>query len=373
MAFQIKDFRSITLSIINYMKSVTDKVTDFNIGSVARTLIEGPAAEMDELYQKMFIGLKEAIPVAIYQAFDFAKQPAIAASGKIRVTITPQATDTIIPAGTSFRLTGNPVTYVSQSDVTITASNSFADVTVICSTPGTAGNIAALQAFTLSPTVQPVVSATNQAAFNNGVPEETDEQRKDRFAAFILSLNHGTVAAIEYGLKLTNIKDSNGNIIEQVRTASVVEPYLTDPNQPIALVECYIHNGSTGASSHLLAQAQKVIHGYYDENGNAVPGWKAAGVHVEVYAATNVLVNVTGTLMALPGYDPSSLITLASSAVSDYLTALKIGKEALLSEMVRIVKEIEGVYDVSFSAPAGNTTATDKQKLMPGSITMTAA
>jgi hypothetical protein len=371
--FQVKSFRDITLSVINYMKSVTDRITDFNIGSVARTMIEGPASEIDELYQKMFIGLKEAIPVAIYQAFQFDALTAISASGNIRVTITPQATDTIIPASTSFRLPNNTGTYTSQNDVTITAGASFGDVFVVASMPGTSGNITALQTFTLSPTVQPVTAATNLAAFNNGLPEETEEQRKVRFAEFVAALNHGTVSAIHYGLKLARIEDTTGNVIEAVRTASVVEPYLADPQQPVSLVNCYIHNGSTGASSDLLALARKIIHGYYADDGTAVPGWKAAGVKVEIYAAAVVTVAVTGEITVIAGYDEASILTTASSDISDYIAGLEIGAPALLSEIVAIVMAIDGVYNFTVSLPAGDTAAASTQKLMPGTLTITAA
>ena len=48
--FQIKDFASITASMINWLRANTTKVTDFNVGSVVRTMAEASAAEMEELY-----------------------------------------------------------------------------------------------------------------------------------------------------------------------------------------------------------------------------------------------------------------------------------------------------------------------------------
>ena len=73
MAFQLKDFASIAASMINHMKSVTSQITDFAVGGVARTLVEAPAVEIDQAYQQFFIGVKEAIPVATYESFDFAR------------------------------------------------------------------------------------------------------------------------------------------------------------------------------------------------------------------------------------------------------------------------------------------------------------
>lgn len=50
MAFQIKDFASIVASQINHARAVSDKITDFQPGSVARTIMEAPAVEIEELY-----------------------------------------------------------------------------------------------------------------------------------------------------------------------------------------------------------------------------------------------------------------------------------------------------------------------------------
>lgn len=86
MAFQIKDFVSIAASMINHMRGTQNKVTDFQPGSVARTLVEGPAVEIEELYLQMFIGLREAIPIATFQSFGFDKLPASYGSGYVSIS-----------------------------------------------------------------------------------------------------------------------------------------------------------------------------------------------------------------------------------------------------------------------------------------------
>ncbi len=55
MAFQIKDFTSIVASMVNHMRGTQKKVTDFQKGSVARTLVEAAAVENEELYLQMFL------------------------------------------------------------------------------------------------------------------------------------------------------------------------------------------------------------------------------------------------------------------------------------------------------------------------------
>lgn len=371
MAFQIKDFASITASIINWMRASTSRITDFNVGSVARTLVEAPAAEMDELYQQMFIGLKEAIPVSVYNSFNFEKLEAVPASGLVRVSITGSPIQTILASGTTFKADGNPVQYVATNDVTIPAGSTFADVPVVAAVAGAAGNIAAGLSFTLTPEPEGFVSAVNMSPFASGVDEETDEGRKLRFNAFIESLNRGTVAALRYGLSTTVLVDSMGSETERVVTSSVVEPWLTDPNEPISLVRCYIHNGVGSTSGELVDRARQIVYGYNDANGNPVPGWKAAGVRVEVFAATEQAVNVSAALTAAPGYDKPSLVTSAQQALFAYLIALPIGRTAIRSEMIAIVMNIEGVENFVVTLPVGDVTASASTKLMPGALNIT--
>lgn len=370
MAFQIKDFVSITASMLNWMKASTDKISDYNVGSVARTLVEAPAAEIDELYQQMFIGLKEAIPVATYNSFNFGLLPSVSATGLIRVTVAPSADPAVIQAGSTFSAPGLLSTYSAIQDTAIPANASFVDVTVKADVTGAAGNIAVGQSFSINPEPSGFVSATNLSAFSSGQDAETEDERKIRFAAYIDSISRATNSALRYGLKTATLTDASGNVTERVATAVTVEPYLTDSTKPIAMVECYIHNGVGGTSAALVAQAQKIVNGYYDESGEAVPGYKASGIPTTVYAAQEVLVAVSGAITALDGYDHDSLVTSATSAVYTYLQGLEIGKPALTDEIIHVVKSVDGVYKFALTLPSVDAAVTGKQKIMPGSVVL---
>lgn len=371
MAFQIKDFASIAASSINWMRAVTTKVTDFNIGSVVRTMLEAVAIELEQLYQQMFIGLKEAIPVSVYNSFSFPALPALPAGGMVRVTIVAQATDTVIPAGTLFQVTGSSTLYASTNDLTITTGNTYGDVPVAATTPGKAGNLAASTSFAPIPQPPGFTSALALASFINGQDAESDDARKIRFAAYVQALSRGTVAAIAYGLKTVQLTDTAGNITERVAYASVVEPWIADNTQPIGLINCYIHNGVGSTSGALLTKANDIIYGYYDAAGNPVPGWKAAGTKVVIAAATESTLAVTATLTALTGYVKADLITAVTAALQDYINTLDIGVAAIKSKMIEIAMDTPGVYNFVISSPAGDTTPASNVKLLPGTFTIT--
>lgn len=373
MAFQIKNFVSIVAGMINHVRSSQSAVTDFNVGSVVRTMLEAPAVEIDELYQQMFVGLREAIPVATYNSFSFARLAAAAAVGVVRVTITASGSATLIPAGTVFSSPDAPVNFVSQSDVTIVAAGTTGDVLVAASTVGGAGNVPAGLDFVMSPAPSGFVSATNLAAFISGRDEESDEERKQRFKLFVSTLARGTVAALIYGAKTAAIYDANGAETERVQAVSVVEPYLSDPGEPVALVKVYVHNGVGSTSVPLANRVAEILHGYTDASGVKVPGWKAAGVKVEVYRATEVSLAMTATLTPSPGFDEAALIDSAEAVLADYVRSLDIGQSYVDAEAIYRVKSIPGVANFVFSTPTADQAATASQKLVPGTITITGA
>lgn len=357
--------------MINWLKSTQNKLTDFNVGSVARTLVEAPAAEVDELYQQMFNGLKEGIEVSVYNSFQFAALPATPATGLIRVFITAQVSPVFIPAGTVFSSPATASQYASINDATIPVAGTFIDVSVAATTSGASGNLVSGASFTLIPVPIGFSIASNVSAFVSGSDAETNDERKIRFNTFIQSLPRGTLSAIKYGLSTTVLYDAFGNISERVASSSLVEPYLADSMQPIAWVKCYIHNGVGSTTGALVAQAAKVVLGYDDDNGVAVPGWSAAGVKVEVFAATETSVSITGSLTAINGFDEPTLITAATQAVYAYIASRGIGESVILAELIRLVKDIDGVYDITFSLPLANVTADAQTKLVHGTILIT--
>lgn len=370
--FQLKDFTSITASMLNHLRAVTSKITDMRVGAIGRTMLESVAIEIEELYQQMFYGVRDAIPVALYNSLDFASLPAVSARGSITVTVQSSPSSLAIPSGTVFVESRIGTRYVTVSNQTISAGATLGSLAVVAVTPGAAGNLPAGGSFALVNNAGWFVSATNPAPLIGGTEPETPEQKKVRFASFISSLARGTTAAIEYGLRTATVKNADGQTIEVVRSAAVIEPYKTDPGQPMGLVTCYVHNGVDGASAALLANASSIILGYTDSAGVRVPGWKAAGVKVTLTAAGQVAVAVAGAVTAQPGYATADLVAPVTAAIADYLGGVEIGGTALRAEIVAMVMNMEGVYNFTLTTPANDVTSTKIQKIMPAAITIAA-
>jgi uncharacterized phage protein gp47/JayE len=370
--FQTKDTLSIVASLVNYMRATQDQITDFNVGGVARTLVEAPAIEIDELYQMMFRGLKESIPVSIYNSFAFGLLPAIGASGTLRFTLSPvSASDTPIPVGTSVSAPGGVNRYLTGVDAVILAGETTADVIAYCSTVGSATNVVATTLTEMQTQISGV-TVTNLNDYSNGRDIESDSERYFRFREYISNIARGTVAAIKYGATTAILLSDSGAEIERVNAVSVVEAYAANQNAYVSgLVFVYIHNGSGGTSSALVARAQEIIDGYYLADGSPVAGWKAAGVIVEVSAAVEVEVDVTATLVTEAGIDADTAIAEASAGVSAYLSGIGIGETAVLAEMIAIIMSVDGVYNCAISLPDDDVTVGSSEKIMAGTVSIT--
>lgn len=350
--------------MLNHMRGVQDKVTDFNVGSVARTLVEAPAVEIDELYQQMFHGLKEAIPVAVFSTFGFDRLPAVPARGVVGVTVAKADKPVTIAAGTTFTPSSSGVVFSSLRDVTIPAGETSAAVYVAAKTAGAATNIPAGASFSLSPSPDGFASASNPYAFTNGEDVESDDRRKIRFNDFIASLNRGSPKAIKYALSLAKIADDNGLVVEKVEFSAVTEP---------GYVLCYIHNGVDGASPALLKRAEECVDGYYDSDGRPVPGYSGAGVKVLIYVAQNVLVDIAGALTISPWYagKEAEIKAKAGAAIANYIAGRGIGEPVIVAEIYAMVMAIDGV-DNFIPSRTDDVQIPARQKAMPGAINLTA-
>lgn len=374
--FQIKDFASISAALVNWMRANTSRVTDFNAGSVVRTMLEATAVEIEELYIQAFVGLKEAIPVSVYQTFGFPALAAQSASGIVRFTAPGAAVAAIsIPAGSQVKSSSNGQIYSTQASAFILIGQTYVDVLVAASTPGTVGNAEFGTITEIVGSLPGVSAVSNPSRFFNGRDAESVDERRARFQGYISTLARGVKAAVEYGAKTAKVVNSLGVTIEYVAFAGVVEPYIADPTQPISKILCYVHNGVSATSGDLVTEAQKIIDGYVDGDGNPVAGsgWKAAGVVCVVAAASDAPVDVTGTVSVDPGFSDSAVLAECQSAVQGYIQGRPVGAKVQFAEVVAILKrDVAGVVNVVITTPSADVVVASNAKAVPGTITLTA-
>ncbi|BCP56325.1 hypothetical protein K32_49420 [Kaistia sp. 32K] len=362
MAFQIKDFASIVASVINHMRGTTSKITDYQPGSVARTVVEGPAVEMEELYLQMFLGLREAIPVATFQSFGFGKLPAAYAHGFVSVSTTPPPTaDMLVPEGTSFT-SADGREYLSSVAITWRAGEPMVVIPVIAAAAGTDYNIAA-GLITSSAFFGAGYTIGNQA-ITNGTDAETDDERAARFADFIASLSRGTVIACLYAAKQATARDENGNIYEYVTRSGISEI--------AGYVRIYLYSSIGIPSAELLANGQQLIDGQYDpETGTPmVAGFRAGGIRIDVLAMVEREIPMGIGVRMRQGY---ALTTTVQQTISDtYGNAIRNiqpGDTLLIDNLRALLIGTPNVAELALSSTQ-NITCEQFEALVPGALTI---
>lgn len=107
--------------------------------------------------------------------------------------------------------------------------------------------------------------------------------------------------------------------------------------------------------TELIAEAHKVLDGL-PSNVIAYPGVRAAGTAIEVSAPLIKSIQVALTVESRDGISLNSIKNPVKSAITAYINALGVGKEVVISEVIKHVQEVPGVKSVQidFTLPIAN-------------------
>lgn len=362
MSFQIKDFASITASQINHARAVTKKITDYQPGSVARTIMEAPAVEIEELYLQMFLGLRDAIPVATFRSFGFEKLPAAHAVGYVSVSAeTPLAQEMSVPAGTVFHSTDGRE-YQSTHEVTWPAGSGAVLIPVMHAVAGAVGNAAA-GSVTLSSFFGGGYTISSQP-IGSGRDLELDAEREARFASFVQSISRGTLTACAYAARQSVVLGPDGDIVEYVTRLGVDE-------QP-GHVRLFVYSSHGSPSLALLESGQRRIDGWTDpETGAVTPGYRAAGVRIDVLGMTERQVPLSIRVDMLEGYQLTAAVQQSIRDIfSAQIRSVFPGQTLYLGSLIEAMLATAGVRAIVPST-SENIVCEINEALIPGELTIT--
>lgn len=344
MAFQTRDFLSILAGEINRMRATQSQITDFNIGGVARSLLEAPAIEMEALYVEYVNGLLDAIPTAIYTGFGFGRLPAAYSGGSVLFVGADGRTGAIeIPGGTVVRIPGTDVAYETIEDGVLASDQPSVSILVRAQLPGISHNALPLVVSEIVTPINDIASVRNPLAFTSGRDEESDGERKARFLLYIESLSRSTIAALRHAALSTYISNAEGLITEYVTRVGVEEEL---PGR----VRVWLY-GSLGAlSPTLLADVQAAIDGTEE-----TPGYRAAGVQVVAGNMQTLPVDVTVTVHPVSGRDlDATMESELNDAIGVYLASVEPGGVVSVSLLIAQMLRVAGVASVDLFEPSAN-------------------
>jgi len=331
---------------INYYPVQTGPVplTDLNVGSVTRTLIETISREMalsylhlQQIYKSAFLDTAEADSLDQVVALVGVKRlPASAPVATVRFSRQQGSTGSInIPSGTAITdAKGNR--YLTLGDITMEAGESTREVLAGGEGPGTkeadAGALNRLETL-----IAGISGVTNPQASRKLASPETDDDLRRRARGALHGAVRGTVDALTFAiLSLEGVKDV---VIKEAPNGVAGE---------ILIEVAYLNQ-----SPDVRTAVQQRIREFRPAGIRVLPV-EAAGKKV------NVRVELTLAGSSMPSADLKSLTDAVESRVADYLSKIPPGGSARRSKLSQAALNDPRIVDANVALiPEGQSEAAD--------------
>lgn len=362
--YRVKTFDQIYDAMKRWLIGESSDLNNFNKGSRLSVLLEAIAMVNSQTQNDFYQALKKAIPISIYNGFDFPRLAGNAASGQLQFYRQDPATeDYSIPVGTQILLNGITFETIASASILLGQTTS-GPVNAVCSTVGVSGNIGINAIDTESGqgsfVNQPngIQTCKNPLAFSGGSDEETDEARAARFRVYINSLSRSNVQGIAAGALS----------VEGVKSVTIVEYFPT-----MGWITLYVDDGTGTVSEPLRLEVLKTINGDPNDPTN-YPGYRAAGIQVQVLAPVVVSVPVQCDVKILTSSlsDDATIRTLVQTAIEQYINALRLGNDVVRTEVITAIHNAHpDVFDVDLVLPANNIAIPNDSVARTSTVTVT--
>lgn len=313
MGLQIKSMYEVFNNLVEWITAKTDKITDFNIGSAARTLTEAIAVQFEEFYFAMKQNVLYAIETSVYDSFGFEQKLAQTASGYVTVVFEePLPSSLTFPQGTVF-CTSSLYGYIyfeSVEEVYAEKGSPSIMIEVQCKNSGTSGNVPAGAITTIVTSNSIISEVYNEAAFTNGTNGETSTERKKRFQNYIKTLARGTSDAIVYGCLE----------VDGVAGAWVDDSY-------IGYVKLYAHNSDGELPEDLRQAILKNLEDY-----------RSGGIEVEVLPIVKRPLDISVRIMLGNDYDTDTYEELIKALITQHLNEYAVSDDFYVANVIHAVK-----------------------------------
>jgi uncharacterized phage protein gp47/JayE len=316
-------------------------ILDFTAGSVVRAIMEANASVA--LWFQWLLVKCLAMTRAATSAgsdldtwmadFGLARLAAVKATGEVTFARYTTGVAALIVPGVEVRTSGGTA-FVVTTDTThaqwdagqggYAVGSAAADITVPveAAEAGAAGNVSADTISLIGSSIAGVDTVTNDLAFTDGDDAETDDELRDRFAAYINTRSLATVAAVEYAI----------STVRQGLFYRVVENEDPNGDEHLGHFVVTVDDGTGAPDSDLLDQVYA-----------AVDAVRPVCSTFEVQGPDVVTANVAFTFSAASGYIKATMEPVIETAVSAYINALPMGDALRWSKL----------FDVIYSATAG--------------------
>ncbi len=371
MAPQIKTYSELVSSLLTAIGERTG-LTNFNVGSVVRTLAEVFSEVVGELYAFGAEMLKQGFldtATGIWldrkaREYGLERKPAIKTVGYV-IYSRPIAKNTNISIPTGSIVTtpkdqsGKEYRFFTTEDAVLQAGELSVSVPVIAENAGSAYNVGPTSISRMKTYINGIGSVSNETDWMTivGVDEEKDSALRQRcFLAWEELSQGGTAAAyVSWALSVPGVKSA-----------------FVDDTLPRGegTVDIYIMGEAGPPDAALIVAVQEVV----DAN---------RPITADALVLSPVIVPIDILLSVVPrsGYDTTTLEQEIRRRLSVYfgdiddpdsgITPLGVGKDVVVAQIIGLVMTILGVYSVSIIQPTSDIVISPNEFPELGTVSIT--
>jgi uncharacterized phage protein gp47/JayE len=341
MALNVQNFTTLVGNMAAAVQNSATALLDLTVGSTLRAILEGSAAAglwLQSLILTVSLSTRLATSVGAQcdtwgADFGFYRLPGVASSGYVTFGRYTATSSVFIANGSqvrsadgtqTFTVVADPtnVLYNGSTGYTIPALTATANILVVNTTVGTAGNV-------LASTISQIIGATpgidycnNATGFTNGANAESDAAMRTRFQNFVATRAAGTTAAILYAATSAALN----------LTATVV---FGAPGTGFFTV--YVDDGTGAPPAATLALV-----------GAAVTAVRAGGINSVVSGPTLISASVAATLTTNAATNHALATAAAAQAVTAFINALPMGAVCPYSRLAQVIYDsYPGITNIS--------------------------
>lgn len=139
-----------------------------------------------------------------------------------------------------------------------------------------------------------------------------------------------------FSTTVTSVTSSTVVVVASISGFSTGTAYFTgfSPDNNTVITITYTYDSLIPALQALL-----------DNNSNHI-----VASDILVYEAIEALINVTMGILIIPGYVPATVVSNVETALTNYINALGLGANIVLSELVAIAQDVPGVSEVDLTS-----------------------
>lgn len=326
----------------------TSKITDFTPGSASRSLLEAIALELEQFYILTRENINWGIEEGIIEAFDFEKRKAKRAYGNVTIRFyQPLDVRMYIPAGTTFTSTLQeyPQQFETLVDYYAEPDSTELTVEVYCKEVGTVGNIPEHTINTIASGSSLIMSITNESSFNTGTKNESQEDFKRRFHAFVESRGRATNKSVRYGT--LQVPDVEGVYVYE----------------EVGHITVYAHDRNGNLSTTLKQDITDALQDY-----------RPSGIMLEVVGVEKQEVDVTATVtISNKARIGDTLQRHIEGVIRTYLNNFTTSDDLIITDLIQVIMNIDDnlIYDVEFENLLTNIEIPPQGIIRAGEINVT--